>query len=350
MDAAMATTLAQEHAAANPILIEVTRGDGIESLHRGAAAVVDAHGRLIGGWGRFDQPIFPRSAVKPIQALPLIETGAATHFGLGDEEIAIACASHSGESQHVALVEGWLQRLGLTPQTLECGCQTPMDEQAAAQLLAAHQRPTALHNNCSGKHAGFLTTALHLGERTEGYIRAEHPVQQRVATTLAEMSEYDVLRSPCGVDGCGIPVRSLPLAALARAMARLASPDPASPTRAAASRRVFAAMVTHPWLIAGSRRFDTIAMQACGGRFIVKMGAEGVYVAAIMDSGLGIALKIDDGGRRAAEVAMTALLRQFGAIKSNAMPLAAFLSMPVNNNRGERAGSVRPAAGWLHSA
>ena len=336
--------------APNPVLVEVIRGDGVESVHRGAAAIVDARGHLVAAWGEVNEPIFPRSAVKPIQALPLIETGAAAHYNLSEQEIALACASHNGESQHVVIVERWLHRLGLTPQTLECGCQTPMDEQAAVQLLAAHQRPTALHNNCSGKHAGFLTTALHLGERTEGYIQAEHPVQRRVAATLAEMSDYDVLRSPFGVDGCGIPVRSLPLSALALAMARLIFPDPASPTRTSACKRVFEAMVSYPWLIAGSGRFDTIAMQAGGGRFIVKMGAEGVHVAAIANSGLGIALKIDDGGRRAADVAMAALLKQFGALEADTALTAAFLSASVMNNRGERVGEVRPASGWLHSA
>lgn len=347
---ATATAPALAQTAANPVLIEVVRGDSIESVHRGAAAVVDARGHLVAGWGEVHQPIFPRSAVKPIQALPLIETGAAAHFNLSEQEIALACASHSGEARHVASVERWLRKIGLTPEDLECGQQTPMDEQAATQLLMVNQRPTALHNNCSGKHAGFLTTARRLDERTEGYIRPEHPVQQRVAAILAEMAEYDVLRSPCGVDGCGIPVRALPLAALARAMAQFVSLDPASPTRASACRRVFAAMVAHPWLVAGSGRFDTIAMQAGGGRFIVKMGAEGVHVAAISNSGLGLALKIDDGGRRAADVAMAALLEQFGALGADAIPLAEFFSAPVMNNRGERVGEVRPAAGWLHSA
>lgn len=336
--------------APNPVLVEVIRGDDVESVHRGAAAIVDARGHLVAVWGEVNDPIFPRSAVKPIQALPLIETGAAAHYNLSEQDIALACASHNGEARHVAGVERWLRKIGLTPEALECGQQTPTDEQAAAQLLMANQRPTALHNNCSGKHAGFLTTARHLDELTEGYIRAEHPVQQRVAMALAEMAEYDVLRSPCGVDGCGIPVRALPLAALARAMAQFVSPDPASQTRASACRCIFAAMVAHPWLVAGSGRFDTIAMQAGGGRFIVKMGAEGVHVAAISNSGLGIALKIDDGGRRAADVAMAALLKQFGALKTDTALTAAFLSAPIMNNRGERVGEVRPAAGWLHSA
>ena len=341
----MATAPALAQTAANPVLIEVIRGDSIESVHRGAAAVVDARGHLVAGWGEVHQPIFPRSAVKPIQALPLIETGAAAYFKLSEEEIALACASHSGEARHVASVERWLRKIGLTPADLECGQQTPMDEQAATQLLMANRRPTALHNNCSGKHVGFLTAARLLDEPTEGYIRPGHPVQQRVAMALAEMAEYDVLRSPCGMDGCGIPVRALPLAALARAMAQFVSTDPTSQTRASACRRIFAAMVAHPWLVAGSGRFDTIAMQAGGGRFIVKMGAEGVHVAAISNSGLGIALKIDDGGRRAADVAMAALLKRFGAFKTDTALTAAFLSTPIMNNRGERVGEVRSATG-----
>ncbi len=337
-------------AVANPVLIEVTRGDEVESVHRGAAAIVDARGRLIARWGETDRPIFPRSAVKPIQALPLIETGAAARFGLSDKEIALACASHNGEARHVARIKGWLAQIGLTPRALECGRQIPMSEQAAARLFAMKQRPTPLHNNCSGKHTGFLATARHLGEQTRGYIRAEHPVQQRVAATLAELSEYDLLRAPCGVDGCGIPVRAMPLAALARAMAFLARPDRASPTRVAACERVYAAMVAEPWLVAGSGRFDTLAMQAGEGAFVVKMGAEGVHVAAIRGRNLGIALKIDDGNRRAADVAMAALLRHCGVIRRDAVQLTVFFSMPVMNNRGERVGTVRPVAGWPHSS
>lgn len=337
----------QTPAAANPILVEVTRGDEIESVHRGSAAVVDARGRVIAQWGDIDGLIYPRSAVKPIQALPLIESGAATRFGLSDKEIALACASHNGEARHVARVERWLRHLGLTPRALECGRQIPMSEHAAAQLAATRRQPTALHNNCSGKHAGFLATARHLGEQTRGYIHAEHSVQIRVAAALAEMSGYDVMRAPCGIDGCGIPVRALPLSALARAMAGFARPDPASPTRLAACNRVYSAMTTEPWLIAGTGRFDTLAMQEGNDAFVVKMGAEGVHVAAIRGSNLGIALKIEDGSRRAADVAMAALLRHHGAFRRNALPLAAFSPMPIMNNRGERVGMVRSAAAWI---
>jgi L-asparaginase II len=331
----------------NPILIEVTRSDGVESVHRGAAAVVDATGRLIAGWGDTQLPIFPRSAVKPLQALSLIESGAAAHFGLADEAIALACASHNGEAQHAAGVDRWLRHLGLSADALECGRQMPFSEKASLALAEARQPATALHNNCSGKHMGFLATALHHGEQLGGYIAADHPVQRRVAETLAEMSDYDVMRSPWGIDGCGIPVRALPLSALARAMARLARPDQGAPTRAAASRRIFMAMAANAWLVAGTGRFDTLAMEAGAGRFIVKMGAEGVHVAAIPGAGLGIAVKIDDGTRRAAEVAMAALLKAYAGCPLDDTPLAAFLPAPVMNNRNECVGRIRPAAAWL---
>ncbi|MBY0429833.1 MAG: asparaginase, partial [Rhodospirillales bacterium] len=232
--------------APDPVLVEITRGPIVESLHRGAVVVADANGVIVQAWGDPDQSIYPRSAIKPLQALPLIETGAADRFGLGLEEIALACASHGGEAAHVERVAAWLDRLGLGIEALECGAHWPSNIEAARALARAGGQPHAVHNNCSGKHAGFLTTALHLGEPLAGYIQRDHPVQRRVAETLSAITGIEAQHQPCGIDGCGIPTFALPLQAVATAMARLAAPDSLPPPRAEAARRIVAAMQTHP--------------------------------------------------------------------------------------------------------
>jgi hypothetical protein len=226
----------------NPILIEVLRGTMVESRHCGAAAIVDAEGRVVAAWGDIERPVYARSAIKPLQALPLIETGAADRFELGDEEIALACASHSGEPEHVQHVERWLARIGLTPDDLECGAHAPFNEEASVTLLRGGTAASALHNNCSGKHTGFLTTAVHLGVGTRGYIQPDHPVQRYWQEVLAQMSGVDLAPAPAGIDGCGIPVRGLSLRATAAAMAQLAAPVRLAPVRAAAAGRVLRAL------------------------------------------------------------------------------------------------------------
>ena len=332
--------------AASPILVEVTRGNTVESRHRGIVAVAVAGGAVVAAWGDAERAVFPRSAVKPLQALPLIETGAARGFALGDAEIALACASHNGEPEHVAGVGAWLERVGLGAGDLECGAQAPIDKEAALALVRAGDAPSALTNNCSGKHAGFLTTARHLGEATAGYIEPVHAVQRRVTETLADMAGCDLATAPVGTDGCGIPAIAMPLAAVARAMARLAAPDSLAPERAAAARRVVAAMTAHPALVAGRGRYDTVAMQAGRGAFAVKTGAEGVHAAILPRLGLGCALKIEDGAARAAEVAMTALLRHLGALDGHAeAELADYLERPLVNWSGKRVGVIRAVLG-----
>ena len=260
---------------ANPVLVDVSRGGTVESSHRGAAVVMDPAGGVVAAWGNVDRPVYPRSAVKPLQALLLIESGAADQFSLGDAEIALATSSHSGEPEHVALVTAWLERLGLGAGDLECGPHAPIDDGAAADLSRAGGQPSALHKNCSGKHTGFLTTALHLGEETRGYVKPGHPVQRRMAEVLSDMGGLDLKDAPRGTDGCGIPVIAMPLSAMALGMARLANPDGLSPARAAACRRVFAAMAGHGRLVAGRGRFDTLANEAGGGAFVVKDRSRG---------------------------------------------------------------------------
>ena len=328
----------------NPILVETTRGEMVESRHTGAVAVIDAAGGVVRSWGDIDRPVFARSAIKPLQALPLVETGAADRFGLGDVEIALACASHRGEPIHVETVRRWLARADLAPQDLECGSHAPGNAAAAEALIRAGEAPSALHNNCSGKHAGFLTTARHRGEPTRGYIAPDHPVQQRVRMVLEAMSGLDLARAPRGTDGCGIPVLGIPLRGMARAMARLADPKGLAAERAAAGKRILDAMAAAPLMVSGTGGFATVVMTVAGASVRLKPGAEGVYCAVLPSLGYGIALKIDDGAARASEVAVAAILEGLGAFTSAQRDrLTPQLRPVIKNVAGLEVGAIRPA-------
>lgn len=337
-------------AAASPILIEVTRGDLVESRHLGSAVAVDAQGRAAAAWGDPDLVVYGRSAIKPLQALPLVESGAAERFGLGDAELALACGSHGGEPAHVSLGEAWLDRLGLSPAALECGAHPPLHEPSAQALLRAGQAPGAVHNNCSGKHTGMLTHAVHLGEPTRGYIAPDHPVQQRVRAALEAMTGLNLSVAVRGIDGCGLPQYGLPLRALARAMANLADPSGLPAERRAAVLRLRAAMIAQPFHLAGTGRFCTDMIQATAGRTLVKSGAEGVYVGILPTQGLGVALKIHDGAARARPVALGAILRHLGALDEAAWAtLALHVAPTLRNHAGTPVGLVRPGPGWLEA-
>ncbi len=322
----------------SPVLVEVTRGRLIESRHRGSAVVVGADGTIIAAWGNPEMSIYPRSAIKPLQALALIETGAAKRYAVSTEEIALACASHDGDAEHVSRIAAWLGRMGLTSADLECGAHTPTSAGAAEDLIRTGRVPSAIHNNCSGKHAGMLAGALHRGEPVRGYIAPDHPAQTRLKQLLGELSGADLAEAATGIDGCGIPVYAMPVAGLARAMARLARPDALAPVRAEAARAVITAMTRHPRLVSGAGRFDTEAMAIGAGSFVVKGGAEGVHAAAIPGRGLGIAIKIEDGAGRASGVAMAALLERFAGV-----PLPAWSEVPLRNVAGRDVGVVRAA-------
>ena len=329
------------------LTVEVIRGDLVESRHWGAAVVVDARGHILHAWGNIDCHIYPRSAIKPLQALPLIETGAAEKFGVSDAEVALACASHSGELVHTSAVGKWLERIGLGADDLECGRHLPYDEKRAHEPIRAGQAYSNLNSNCSGKHTGFLTTAIHMGEPTKGYIGQEHPVQMHLVGVLSEMSGVDLSSTERGIDGCGIPVIGMPLSAMALGFARMADPSGLERQRATAAEQIVGAMMNHPYNVAGANRFDTIAMQAAPGRFAVKTGAEAVHGGIIPDLGLGIALKIDDGAKRASDVAMAAILLHLGVLNESARTvMGPFLEMPVHNIPGNRVGCVRMAEDW----
>ncbi len=297
---------------ANPVLVEVTRGGRLESLHRGAIAVSDAGGRLRVAIGNVGECVYPRSSLKPVQAIPLIESGASSDFGLGSEETALACASHSGEPQHTFRIAAWQARIGCSVADLACGAHKPIHEATAEAMVARGERWTALHNNCSGKHTGFMTVARAIDAPVAGYERPDHPVQRRVEETLSQLAD---VRGPLpfGIDGCTVPNFAIPLSALSRAMASIADPQRLSPGRAQACRQIVSAMMEHPELVGGTGRACTLLMQE-NPTIAVKTGAEGVYVAILPALGLGAALKIDDGAGRAAETAIAALLIALGAI------------------------------------
>ena len=323
---------------ANPVLAEVTRGPMVESRHRAAVAVVDGEGRVVLSAGNIERPVYARSAIKPLQAIPLVESGAAEAFGLGDREIALACASHLGEVLHVEAARAWLARIGCSVADLECGAHAPYNAAAAWALAASGAEPDASHNNCSGKHTGFLTLARHLGVPTTGYIRYEHPVQQRVLGVLESMTGLDLGAAPRGTDGCGIPTIAVPLGNLALAMARLAHPHDQPKARQTACARIRAAMTAEPFMIRGTDGYCSRVIEATGGRALVKIGAEGVYCGALPELGLGLALKVDDGAARAAIAILGRLLLRLEVIAPDASGL---LSHPLINWAGRQVGEVR---------
>jgi L-asparaginase II len=327
-----------------PLVVEATRGTLVESRHRVAVAAVDAKGATVFCAGDVAALAYPRSAIKPIQAIALVESGAADAFGLGDAEIALACASHGGEPRHVEVARAWLARIGLTEDDLECGAHAPNDTKASVALARSGAKPSPLHNNCSGKHSGFLTVARHLGHPTKGYIEPDHPVQRRVIATVMEMAGAPIEGAPRGIDGCGIPVVGMPISSLARAMARFADPAELAPPRRAAIERIRRAMAAEPFLVAGTNRFTTRVIEATGGRVLLKEGAEGVYCGALPQRGIGIALKAEDGAARAAAVAMGHMLVALSALEAReAALLADALSPAIVNVAGREVGRLRVA-------
>ena len=327
-----------------PLTIEVTRGTMVESRHRAAAIAVDSAGHTLFTAGETNALVYPRSAIKPLQAIPLIETGAAEAFAVTDAELAIATASHGGEPRHVVTVAAWLARLGLSESDLECGAHPPSDAAAASALARSGALPSQLHNNCSGKHAGFLTIARHLGAPAKGYIGPGHPSQALALGTVFEMAGVPLADdTPRGIDGCGIPIAALPLDALARAFARFADPVDLPDRHAEAIARIRTAMANEPFLVAGSNRFTTRVIEATKGAVLVKEGAEGVYVAAWPAGRAGIALKVADGTGRAASVAMGHVLSRLGALGTAEAALADALMPVVRNHAGLAVGSIRVA-------
>lgn len=293
---------------ANPVLAHSVRGNWVENLHRGAICVSDAEGTVLASTGDIDRPIFPRSAIKTMQALAMLEIGADRKFGLSDEVIAIACASHNGEPAHTGLARSMLEAIGLDENALECGAHPPIDPAARKALFAAGGAPSALHNACSGKHSGMLAVAMALGKPPQGYSGQGHAVQKLVRSAVERVLDHPLTEDRCGIDGCSIPTWAAPLKVFAKGFARMATGRGLPPETGDAAKRIFDAVAGNPFLVGGSGSFDSEAIAAFEGRLMLKFGADGVYCGALRDSGLGFALKCDDGSVPAATAMVAALL------------------------------------------
>lgn len=324
-------------------LIELWRGGILESTHRGHAVICDERGEVVEAWGDPGAVIFPRSSCKMIQALPLIESGAAEGAGLNDRQLALACASHQGAEIHTAAVDIWLKGLGLGEADLRCGAHVPYDEAARDALYRHHAKPCQLHNNCSGKHAGFLTLNRHLGGGAE-YVEPDHPVQKAVRAATEDVAGE--ASAGYGIDGCSAPNFALTLAGLGRAMGFFAGAHDGGDRRERAAHRLTRAMAAYPEMVAGEGRACTNLMRAMGGKVAVKTGAEAVFVAILPEQKRAVALKIMDGGTRASEAAITAILVRLGALSKDDPVVAKYLSGPQKNWRGLVTGEMRLAPGF----
>lgn len=330
------------------LLVEVTRNGTVESRHFGAAVVCDYRGKIVASWGDIEQLIFPRSALKPMLAIQLLETGASDHYDLNDAELSLACSSHQGEKMHQNLVASWLSRLGLTEDHLACGAVLPEHTESAHQLLASGQQGCRIHHNCSGKHTGFLTTALHLGLPLDNYHLLEHPLQKLSLEILSDLAGIDLKQYPMGIDGCGLPAPTMPLLQLAHATARFARPLDLADTRAQAIYRLHEAISNEPLYIAGHGSVVSELNEVSNGAVLAKTGAEGIVTAALPEQGLGIALKIADGSARARSVALLAILDYLGALSDEEKhKLQSHIAPEILNSRGLAVGEIRPAASWL---
>lgn len=327
--------------------VVVTRSGEVESRHRVHAAIVDFDGNVLHAAHDPHVRTWWRSCAKPFQVLPFVRERGLERLGWGDDELALACASHGGEPEHVALAESMLASLGLEEGDLACGPHEPLASRGAKLLRESGRRVTRLHNNCSGKHAAMLARAVAHGWSTKGYERADHAVQQGALDSVAEWTGLSRSEIGVGIDGCGVTVFALPLDRMAYAYARFVR---AARLHDAEPRRIVRAMTTHPFLIGGSDRFDTALMQAFGGRVVCKVGAEGVHTLALVERGIGIAIKVEDGAPRAQYPAVIAALAALGEHPDAESPRASgpgapsplreFVVKPIRNTRNEVVGAV----------
>jgi L-asparaginase II len=321
--------------------VEVRRGGRVESRHRVSGALVDDQGRLLAWVGDPDLPTFFRSAAKPLQALPIVADGAADAFQLSDAELAVCCASHSGEPPHVEAVLSILDKIGCTEDDLVCGPHWPFHRPAADALRERGASPSRVHNNCSGKHAGMLAWSRHAGVDTQEYYRVNHPVQQRICTEIAGWAGSRCEAMPVGVDGCGVPSFAQPLNVMAEIYAKVVAAAEREP--ASAAGRLTRAMTNEPYFVGGTHRLTSRFMEVTGGRLLAKFGAEAVYCLGDRDRGWGVAVKVEDGGRRAIGPAVIEFLAQMEMLTADELDaLADRHTMSVRNTRGEIVGEIRP--------
>jgi L-asparaginase II len=325
-------------------IVEVVRGDFVESTHEVDIVVADAAGTIVSSYGKSDIHIFPRSANKSLQALPLIESGAADAFGFEEKHLALACSSHNGQPMHVEAASEMLQKAGLDGTCLECGAQLPKRSQDQSLLVQEGIEIAAIHNNCSGKHSGFLAFAKHTGLETAGYIHFDHPVQKEIAGVLETVTSAKHGKDNYAIDGCSIPTFKIPLQNLAIAYARFGVGEDASSQRAKAMLRLRDACLKHPEMVAGDERVCTQLMKTLGNRAFVKVGAEGVYTLSLPELGLGAAMKARDGNFRAVEVAVSQLCCDLLKLDEQAKGEMKSLTNPVLTNwNGFEVGSMRMA-------
>lgn len=326
----------------NPVTIEVTRGNLVESRHRGMAVVVDGDGTVMFSAGDVESAVFPRSACKAMQALFMVESGAADAYGFGNRELALSCASHSGEDAHVELAASMLARAGHDLGSLECGAHWSLDQKALIGQARSIEKPTALHNNCSGKHSGFICACSHNGMKTKGYVNAEHPLQREIRATMESLTGVAIAEDSCGIDGCSIPAYAVPLKSLAHGFAKMATGQGLEPVRAQASRRLIEACMAEPFYVAGSGRTCTKLMEIAPGKIFAKTGAEGVFIGILPEQGLAIAVKCEDGTTRAAEAMIAALLaRHFDKDSMEKRALDAMANRSMRNWNGIHVGDIR---------
>lgn len=321
-------------------MAQLWRGGLLESTHSGHAVICDGSGQIVEAWGDPSTIIFPRSSCKMVQALPLIESGAADAYGLTQAQLALACSSHQGAPIHTEMVTQWLANLGLSESDLRCGSHEPYDRATQDQLTCAHEKPCQIHNNCSGKHSGFLTLTKHLKAGPE-YVEVDHPIQKAIRAATEEVAQETV--AGYGIDGCSAPNFAISVEGLARSMASFAAAPEDGTTRQRAMHRLTRDMIAYPELVAGEGRACTELMRAMNGKVAVKTGAEAVFVAIIPERKLGIALKIADGAERGSEAAIAGLLVKLGLLDANHPATLKRVNAVQRNRRGTAAAIVKLA-------
>jgi len=325
-------------------LVDVVRGNIVESEHWGHIAVVNSEGEVLYSKGNPNKVTFARSSMKPLQAIPIVETGAADTYQLEPADLSLACASHSGEDQHTDRVKTILNKLGLTTESLKCGTHPPRWQETYERLMKSGTEITAEYNNCSGKHSGMLTTAIHMGESLEDYYKTDHPVQKRIIEVISDLTETPVDEIEIGIDGCGVPVHGIPLKNLALGFAKMANPVSQPEKRKKAIEEVTSAMMVAPEMVGGTDRFCSDFMRIEDGRMFGKAGAEGVYCIGDLETGLGIAIKIEDGNGRATSPVAVEVLKQLGLLTDEQQELLKEYHYPsLKNARQEIIGQLRPA-------
>jgi len=330
----------------NRAAVIVTRGSLVESQHHICCAVVDANGRALQSRGDIDRLVYMRSSAKPLIATAVVASGAADRFAFTEEEIALAAASHSGEPKHVATAQSMLQKIGLDETALRCGAHAPSHGPSADALCAAGQLPRAIHNNCSGKHAGILALAVHRGASPEGYLAADHPAEVEILDVCAQLLDTPLNRMAIAVDGCGIPVIAVPLRTAAHFFARLSDPDRFPKPLVAALRRVIRAMIDHPDFVAGTNRFDTDLIMAMRPDVLAKGGAEGYHATAALKKGLGMTVKVADGNYRAVAPFVMERLQDLNVLSARQVSeLEQHVTPKVRNHAGAVVGEIRAITG-----